>query len=73
MGAKIEVSELYELGLNLEDGLETDLEELSNLGTQVVLEDVCLLDFLRASQNLSLNTKIRVTEPTFCSELRKEL
>ena len=73
MGAKIEVSELYELGLNLEDDLETDLEELSNLGTKVVVEDVCLLGFLRASQNLSLNTKVRVTEPTFCSELRKEL
>ncbi|HEY9605323.1 MAG TPA: hypothetical protein V6C85_27205 [Allocoleopsis sp.] len=62
MGAKTEESELYEFSLNLEDDLETELEELSNLGTKVVLEDVCLLDFLRASQNLSLNTRVRLTE-----------
>lgn len=73
MGAKTEDSELYEFSLNLEDDLETDLEELTNLGTKVVLEDVCLLGFLRASQNLSLNTTVRMKEPTFCSESRKEL
>ena len=73
MGARIEDSELYELELvlNLEEDLETELEESYNLGAKVVLEDVCLLVFLRASQNLCLNTTVKMTEQTFCSESRK--
>lgn len=73
MGVRIEASELYELGLNLEYDLETDLEELSDSETTVVLEDVGFLGFLRAFQNLSSNTTVKMTEQTVCSESIKEL
>jgi hypothetical protein len=73
MAARTEASELYELELNLEDSLETDLEELANLETNVELEDVCFLGFLRSSQNLSLNTTVKMAEQTVCSESIKNL
>ena len=73
MGARTEDLELYEFSLDLAEDLETELEELSNLGTKVVLDDVCLLGFLRASQNLSLNTTVRMAEPTVYRSSSKEL
>ena len=73
MGARIETSELYELEVNLEDSLETNLEEPSNSETKVVLENVSFLGFLRLSQNLSLNATVKMTEQSFCRESIKNL
>lgn len=73
MASKTEASELYELELTLEDSLEADLESLSNLETKFELEDDCFLSFLRSSQNLSLNTTVKMTKQTFCSEPIEEL
>lgn len=73
MGAKIEASELYELEINLEDRLETDLEELPNREPKVVVEDVSFLVFLRLSQNLSLNARVKMAQQSFCGESIEEL